>query len=121
MKVRNIDSNFDWCFGNSYTDYVKEAYAVAIDIKMRLQEFTNDCFFNLPKGIDWLTRLGSHNQKNLLDNDIQNVVLNTTGVLNIANFESSVSGRKYTCNFNVYQVYSTDVLPITFNFEQGLN
>lgn len=120
MKIRNVDKSFDWTFGQSTTNYVTEAYAVAIDIKMRLQEWQNDCFFNLPKGIDWLTRLGTHNQKDLLDNDIQNVVLGTTGVLNIANFTSSVKGRRYTCKFDVYQAYSTDVLPITFDFEQGL-
>lgn len=120
MKIRNVDKSFDWTFGQSTTNYVSQAYAVAIDIKMRLQEWTNDCFFNLPKGIDWFTRLGSRNQKDLLDNDIKNVVLGTTGVLNIANFTSSVTGRKYVCNFDVYQMYSTEVLPITFDFEQGL-
>lgn len=118
--IRNVDKNWDWTFGQSTTNYVKEAYAVAIDLKMRLQEWTNDCFFNLPKGIDWLTRLGSKNQKILLDNDIQNVALGTEGVLNIANFTSSVTGRRYVCKFDVYQMYSTDVLPITFEFTQGL-
>ena len=38
MRVRNIDKNNDWCFGHSTSDYVREAYAVALDIKLKIQE-----------------------------------------------------------------------------------
>lgn len=114
MRVRNIDENNDWMFGKGNSDYRTAAYAVAIDIKMRLQEWVNDCFFALPNGIDWKRRLGSYNQKLLLDGDIRRIARATTGVLDIVDFDSHVEGRRYTCTFNVYQQYSTDLLPISF-------
>ena len=118
MRIRNIDKNNDWQFGQSQTNYVTGAYAVGLDIKLRLQEWVNDCFFALPNGIDWKTRLGSHNQKLLLDADIMRIARTTTGVLDIINFDSIVSDRTYKCSFEVYQQYSTELLP--FNFEMGM-
>ena len=54
------------------------------------------------------------NQKDLLDQDVQNTVLSVEGVLNIFNFTSSVSGRRYVCQFDVFTTYSTETLAITF-------
>lgn len=114
MRVRNIDKDNDWMFGKGNNDYTTAAYAVAIDVKMRLQEWKNDCFFALQNGIAWKRRLGSYNQKSLLDGDIYRVARETTGVLNIVNFNSHIDGRRYTCTFEVYQQYSTELLPISF-------
>lgn len=118
MKVRNIDKNNDWTFGQSQLNYAKSAYAVALDIKLRLQEWYGDCFFALQKGIAWDVRLGSKNQKALLDNDILRVAKETNGVLSIFDFNSSLNGRHYTCSFKVYQQYSTELLDIQFNSQE---
>lgn len=118
MRIRNIDYNNDWLFGHGTSDYVSEAYAVGLDIKLRLQEWVNDCFFALNNGIDWETRLGSHNQKLFLDADIRRVASETNGVLDLINFQSNVVGRRYHCSFEVYQQYSTELLPI--DFEMGI-
>lgn len=117
MRVRNVDSNNDWCFGHGQSDYTRNVTAVALDIKLRLQEWYNDCFFNLEQGIPWNVRLGSHNQKDLLDQDVIQTAQIVEGVLNIFNFSSSVTGRRYTCKFEVYTIYSSET--ITINFEQG--
>lgn len=118
MRIRNIDNNNDWRFGSGNNDYVTEAYAVGIDIKLRLQEWVNDCFFALNNGIAWQTRLGRNNQKLFLDDDIRRVARETNGVLNIINFQSQVINRRYICTFDVYQQYSTELLPI--KFEMGV-
>lgn len=114
MRVRNLDINWDWQFGHGQSDYNRTLKAIELDIQMRLKEWYGDCFFNLEQGIPWNVRLGSHNQKQLLDEDVQNTVLSVEGVLNIFNFTSSVNGRRYTCQFEVYTAYSTETLPITF-------
>ena len=115
MRVRNVNrETWDWQFGNGQSDYAKDANAIALDIQMRIKEWYNDCFFNLKQGIPWDVRLGSHNQKPQLDNDIQNTVKEVDGVLNIFNFKSQVAGRKYSCNFEVYTIYSTQPIPIVF-------
>lgn len=118
MRVRNIDNNNDWRFGNGNNDYVTGAYAVGLDIKLRLQEWLNDCFFALNNGIAWQRRLGDYNQKLFLDGDIIRIARETNGVLGIVNFQSHVINRRYTCTFDVYQQYSTDLLPI--QFEMGV-
>lgn len=121
MRVRNVDGNNDWKFGHSYSDYVTEAYAVALDIKLKFQEWFWDCFFALQNGIDWRTRLGAHNQKDLMDSDLIRIAESVEGVISIFGFNSYVDGRRYRASFKVYQAYSTDVLTIKFDSEEVLN
>ena len=115
MRTRNVDTNWDWQFGHGQTDYSHNIHSVELDIQMRLKEWYNDCFFNLAQGIPWNVRLGSHNQKELLDQDIISTAQSVEGVLNVFNFTSSVTDRKYICQFEVYTAYSTQT--ITINFE----
>ena len=114
MRIRNTDTNWDWTFGNGQSNYVREISAVKVDIKMRLLEWYNDCFFNLTQGIPWDVRLGSHNQKDLLDQDVFATVQSVNGVLSVFNFESNVVGRKYTCSLDVYTMYSSETVHINF-------
>lgn len=118
MKIRNVDSNNDWQFGKGQSDYLKDRNAIALDIKLRIQEFYQDCFFNLPEGIDWETRLGYKNQKELLDSDMYRVAINTEGVYAVYDFESFLDGRSYRCSFTVYHRYSDESIPINFNSEE---
>lgn len=120
MRIRNIDSKGDWLFGQSQSNYVRNEYAVALDIKMKLQEWYQDCFFALTNGIPWSIRLGYKNQKQQLDKDIYDTALSVEGVLNIQDFESSDIGRKYTAKFNVYTQYSLEPIPFEFNNLQGV-
>lgn len=120
MRIRNVTLQHDWTFGQSGTNYVRNAYAVALDIKMSLLEWRNDCFFSLLSGIPWQTRLGKKNQKIALDKDIQETAEAVEGVLNIFNFQSSLDGRTYKCSFSVYQQYSTDVININFDTINGV-
>ena len=114
MRVRLIDENNDWTFGLQQAGYTRNSSAVALDIKLKLQEWFGDCFFALQNGIPWDVRLGSHNQKQLLDTDIQNTTLSVLGVIGITDFESQVQDRRYRATFNVLQEYSDEILPIIF-------
>lgn len=121
MLIRNVSKNWDWQFGNGKTDYVRNEYAVILDIKMRLKEWYGDCFFALQKGIPWQERLGSFNQKELLDKDILNTIQNTEGVLNVFDFISSTDGRHYHAQCNVYTRYSTKAISFQINSEDYIN
>ena len=123
MLVRAISNNEDmssrnWVFGRGYNSYKGEKYAVEQDVKSALLEFENDCYFALNNGIDWLTRLGFTGQKELLDNDIQNVIINREGVLEIQNFNSTNEYRNYTATCDIYTIYSET--PINFSFTKGI-
>lgn len=117
MLIRNVDKNWDWTFGSSKTNYVRNEYAVILDIKMRLKEWYGDCFFALQNGIPWRERLGNFNQKELLDRDILNTIQNTEGVLNVFDFTSSTDGRRYRAQCNIYTRYSTEILPVNIDSE----
>lgn len=121
MRIRNVDSSWDWTFGQSQTNYVKDEYAVILDIRMRLKEWFGDCFFNLQKGIPWQVRLGQHNQKTLLDRDILTTIEGTEGVLNVSDFTSTTDGRRYRAQCNVYTRYSTNLIPLTIDSEDFIN
>jgi hypothetical protein len=120
MKIRRIDSEGDWDYGHSMSSYyVDNAQSVGLNIVTRLREWYRDCFFAMDKGIDYPTRLGSFNQKENLDNDIQSIILNSADVVDITSFESTYSRdtRAYTCKAQVLHIYSNEALPIYFNTE----
>ena len=118
MLIRNVDGSNDWTFGYGKTNYVKEGIAVGLDIKLRIQEFYQDCFFALPNGIEWERRLGYTKQKELLDADIYRIASETEGVYSIYDFQSEIDGRNYKCKFMVYHQYSVEALPIEFSSEE---
>lgn len=124
MKVRAVRPKtegetgiYDWVFCRGYTAYKDKQLAIIQDIQTALYEFTNDCYWALDSGIDWLTRLGYHNQKDMLDNDIQEVINNRLGVLSVSNFQSNVNGRAYSCSCDVYTIYSTQSYQLNFSTE----
>lgn len=121
MRIRKLGPDLDWTFGQSQTNYVKDEYAVILDIQMRLKEWFGDCFFDLQKGIPWQVRLGQHNQKTLLDNDILATIEGTEGVLNVSDFTSTTDGRRYRAQCNVYTRYSTNLIPLTIDSEDFIN
>lgn len=123
MLVRAISNNQDsssrnWVFGRGYSSYKSGQSAVAQDIKSALLEFENDCYWALQNGIDWLTRLGFHNQKEALDNDVINTIQSRSGVIAVQNFESQAIDRSYFAQCQVISIYSEN--PINFSFNQGV-
>ena len=112
---KNENGQEEFCFGHGYTDYKHDISCVEQDIETALQEFKNDCFFDLEAGIDWKARLGYHNQKEYLDEDIQNTILARNGVINIIDFNSNIIDRIYNCQIKVLTIYSDEELSIQFS------
>lgn len=110
MQVRSIKKDSEgfeeWMFGHSLADYRTQQNQIMQDIYTALYEWKYDCFFALDNGIDWYTRLGSKNQKELLDQDVLDCIQGRIGVLSVYDFDSSVSGRHYTCQCKVMSEYS---------------
>lgn len=118
MRVRNVDkANWDWTFGQSQFNYTKNEAAVLLDVQMRLKEWYKDCFFALTKGIAWSERLGDKSQKKSLDSDIVKVIKETDGVLDVINFESIVTERRYRAKMDLYTAYSTTQNSLIFDTE----
>ena len=108
MRLRNVDNNNDWTFGQGGLNYLTEQKAVILDIKLRLQEWYQDCFFALKNGIPYSIRLGYTNQKKYMDKDVMNTVLGTNGVLNLSDFDSIIADRRYRATMTVFTQYSSE-------------
>lgn len=106
MIFRNLDENSDWTFGRGKGCYVRDNQAIGLNIKTRLLSWVNDCFFDLPAGIDWLNRLGSKNQRELLELDLRRVIMQSEGVTGILEVSTQLVGRGFTANYSVQTIYS---------------
>lgn len=96
----------DWTFGKGKNNYVKENAALGLNIRTRIQSWLNDCFFNTKAGIDWTNRIGSKNQRALLEADIRRQILQATGVTGILEFSTELDGRNFTANYTITTIYS---------------
>lgn len=106
MIFRNLTAGHDWTFGKGISDYVNENKAIGLNIKTRLLSWVGDCFFDQKAGIDWVNRLGSKNQRNLLELDLRRVILQSEGVTELVSFDTVLTGRQFTANYEVNTVYS---------------
>lgn len=106
MIIRNLDEDGDWQFGRGKGCYISQNQAIGLNIKTRIYSWLNDCFFDLEAGIDWINRLGSKNQRELLELDIRRIILQSAEVTGILSFDTTLIGRKFTANYSVETIYS---------------
>lgn len=106
MIFRNLDANGDWTFGQGKANYIAGNPAIGLNIRTRLLSWLNDCFFDKNAGIDWANRLGTKNQRALLELDLRRVILQSAGVTGIVSFSSTLNGRVFTANYSVNTIYS---------------
>lgn len=106
MKFRLLDENNDWVFGRGKQCFARDNKAVGLDIKTRLLSWVNDCFFDMGAGIDWLNRLGSKGQRELLEADLRRVILQTQDVTGLLDFQTTLVGRRFSASYSVETKYS---------------
>ena len=95
MRFRNLDSKGDWTFGKGRNSYVKDNQALMLNIKTRLLEFYQDCFFDMEKGIDWWTLMGGKDLKRVLV-DVQRTILESYQVKRIVSLDYALNNRALT-------------------------
>lgn len=110
MLFRNLDASGDWSFGNGKQDYVDKNRAIGLNIKTRLLSWVGDCFFDQKAGIDWVNRLGSKNQRTLLELDLRRMILQTDGVTGLVSFDTVLVRRAFTANYTVITKYSQEYI-----------
>jgi hypothetical protein len=94
MKVRRLDGDGDWTFGNGKANYLKDNNAVLQNVATRIKSFKNDWFLDGEAHIDWFTILGSKENKQTIINEIERVALSTEGVMKINLIELSKSDNR---------------------------
>lgn len=100
MRFRNVDENGDWCFGKGRNSYLQNNQALMMNIKTRLLEFVNDCFWDMDKGIDWWTLLGGKNLKKILV-DVQRTILRSYQVKKIVDLDYTLSNRALSIRISI--------------------
>ena len=108
MKIRNLDANGDWTFGQGLSNYISGNAGIGLNISTRIKSWVNDCFFAMNAGVDWKTRLGSKNQQSLLEADLKRIILSSFGVTGITAFSVSVDvkTRAFTVNYTINTIFS---------------
>lgn len=121
MIIRNLDADGDWVFGEGKQCYLTGEAAIDLNIKTRLYSWVGDCFFALSAGIDWVNRLSSKNQKSLLDQEVNLVILKSYGVSGIISSGSTLnpSNRQYLANYIVNTIYSPVNGNVTIGNQNG--
>jgi hypothetical protein len=109
MKFRQLDNLNDWTFGKGQNNYVRKNDAIALNIKTRLYSWLGDCFFAVDEGIDWYNRLGSKNQRELLEADLRTTILQSEGVTGIIDFFTTLNAedRAFRAQYNITTIYSS--------------
>lgn len=108
MIIRNLDANGDWTWGSGKGNYLTNNAAIGLNIKTRLLSWVGDCFFDSQAGIDWTNRLGSKNQRTLLELDLRRVILRSFGVTGIVFLDTVLVDRSFTANYSVNTIFSKD-------------
>ncbi len=83
MKTRRLDSNHDWTFGNSLSDYLKDAEATKQCVKTRILSFRNNWSLDLDHGIDWFAYFEKNPNRRAMERDLKNNISSVVGVLSI--------------------------------------
>ena len=100
MRFRGIDNNGDWVFGKGRNSYLKGNEALMMNIKTRLLEFYNDCFFDMQKGIDWWTLMGGKDLKKILV-DVQRTILRSYQVKRIVDLDYTLNNRQLSIRISI--------------------
>lgn len=106
MIFRTLTAGGDWTFGKGKNNYASRGEAIGLNIRTRIYSWVNDCFFDLKAGIDWTNRLGSKNQKALLEADLRRIILLSYGVTGIVSMDTELNGRDFRAQFTINTIYS---------------
>lgn len=93
----------DLVFENGKCPVVQErASVVAQRLLIRLRTFYQEWFMNVDYGVPYLERiLGKKVKQSTVDAIIQEHIYKERGVTEIISFTSTMSGRNYSCRFQV--------------------
>lgn len=110
MIFRQLDIDGDWTFGAGLANYASGQQAIALNIKTSVLMWQGDCFFSLPKWINWKGLMNIGQQKNL-DSALQALLTRCYGVMSVeaASVIINRTTRRFFASYTVNTVYSTPV------------
>ena len=108
MRYRKLSSDGDYVFGSGKNDFlVNSPETVAQAILTRLKLWLGEWFADTADGTGWNQSIVGKHSKNLYELTLRQRVLETPGVINIMDFQSSLDAdaRRLTVSMTVNTVY----------------
>ncbi|MBD1228397.1 hypothetical protein [Xenorhabdus griffiniae] len=107
MRVRRLDDNHDWIFGNGRNDYATKSEAIAQSVKTRLLSLHNDWFLDPDHGVRWFDYLRKNPNLMAMESELKITVLNTEGVAEITYFDIKIDAdsRKSLVEITYIDIY----------------
>ena len=66
MRVRKLDKNQDWTFGNSQNNYINKKEALKQNVVTRIKSCKNDWFLDSEANSGWWDNLGIKQNKGII-------------------------------------------------------
>lgn len=109
-KVRRLDRNHDWTFGQGRANYAEQSEGIAQNVQCRLWSFVGDWFLDLEHGLPWLEKMGRAVDINELERQVKKQVLETEGVKQITQYQSRFDPktRKLTISIHYLDQYEQE-------------
>lgn len=109
MRVRRLDSNHDWTFGQGFSSYANQSEAIAQCVQTRLWSFMGDWFLDLEHGLPWLEQMERAVNLAELEMRIKRAVLEIEGVKQITSYrtEFEANSRRFTVFIGYLDIYGT--------------
>lgn len=114
MRVRKLDANGDFAFGQGSANYWANApEGVGQSIATRLKLIKGEWFLDVTAGTDWNGKILGRKSQASYDGEIKRVIMGTIGVASLLSYSSNLFGRHLTITASVQTIYSTTPVTIT--------
>ena len=118
LIYRRLDENGDYVWGNSMNDMLSGQDAMRQVIQTRLRAIQGEWWEGdrtaLPYFGEMLGAPGSMSQIRRIDLMVIARLMDTIGVLNVTNFQSSYNNRQYQCSCTAHTVYGDVYAEVNF-------
>ena len=91
MRVRALDKNHDWTFGQNRQNYLTESACIYQNVNTRLQSFENDWFLDMDHGLPWLEAMEKPADMSRIESMVKLQVLQTEGVATLDEFSLNIN------------------------------
>jgi len=113
MRLRKLDENGDMVFGHGSADFhFNTPLGVAQSIETRLKLIKGEWFLDITQGTDWGGQILGRTTSAQYDGEIQRVILETNGVLDIESYASNLQDRQLSVTVTVNTIYDAQAITL---------
>lgn len=110
-KVRACGKNWNWIWGKGKQNYAQEGTATAQNLKMKLQSWLGDCFFEHNHGMEWERYFSTKMTNEEIQKAVYNKILLQEDVVGVQEVlvETDFDNRKMKINYSYIDIYGNTI------------